>query len=86
MPAPGPIVFPAHALLIVEERLKEQEADGIRLPEGMPLDEVALRVQILTPLTRTRSTAPSARARLLPRGFSEPEGQLFDLLVWSRHA
>jgi hypothetical protein len=38
------IAFPAHALLIVEERLREQEAEGIRMPEGMPLDELALRV------------------------------------------
>ncbi len=37
---------PAHALVIVEERLKEQEAEGVRMPEGMPLDELALRVLI----------------------------------------
>jgi hypothetical protein len=40
------ISFPMHALLIVEERLREQQAEGIRLPEGMPLDELALRVLI----------------------------------------
>jgi hypothetical protein len=33
-----------HALLIVEERLREQEAEGVRMPEGMALDELALRV------------------------------------------
>ena len=32
------IVFPAHALLILEERLREQEAEGVEMPEGMPLD------------------------------------------------
>jgi hypothetical protein len=41
-----PIVFPEHALLIVEERLPEQQAEGVRMPEGMPLDELALRVLI----------------------------------------
>ena len=40
------IVFPAHALLIVEERLREQEAEGVRMPEGVPVDELALRVLI----------------------------------------
>jgi hypothetical protein len=42
--APDLIVFPEHALLIVEERLKEQEAEGVRTPEGMPLDQLALRL------------------------------------------
>jgi hypothetical protein len=37
-----PIAFPEHALLIVEERLREQEAERLRMPEGMLLDE-ALR-------------------------------------------
>jgi hypothetical protein len=40
-----PIVFPEHALLIVEERLKEQQAEGVRMPERM-LDELALRILI----------------------------------------
>jgi hypothetical protein len=39
-------VFPEHALLIVEERLREQSSEGVRMPEGMPLDELALRVLI----------------------------------------
>ena len=39
-----PISFPAHALLILEERLREQQAEGVRMSEGMPLDEKALRV------------------------------------------
>jgi hypothetical protein len=30
----------------MEERLREQEAEGMRTPEGMPLDELALRVLI----------------------------------------
>jgi hypothetical protein len=28
------ISFPLHALLIVEERLREQQAEGVRMPEG----------------------------------------------------
>jgi hypothetical protein len=32
------IFFPAHALLIVEERLREQAAEGVQMPDGMPLD------------------------------------------------
>jgi hypothetical protein len=35
-------VFPAHALLIVEERLREQEAEGVEMPD-MPREELALR-------------------------------------------
>jgi hypothetical protein len=41
-----PIVFPEHALFIVEERLREQQAEGVRMPEGMALDELALRILI----------------------------------------
>jgi hypothetical protein len=37
--------FPEHAHLIVEERLR-QEAEGVRMPGGMALDELALRVLI----------------------------------------
>jgi hypothetical protein len=40
------VAFPAHALLILEERLAEQEAEGVRMPEGMERDELALRVLI----------------------------------------
>ena len=43
---PELVVIPERALLIVEERLKEQQAEGVRMPEGMPLDELALRVLI----------------------------------------
>jgi hypothetical protein len=42
---PDLIVFPAHAL-ILEERLREQEAEGIRMPKGMGRDELALRMLI----------------------------------------
>jgi hypothetical protein len=44
------ISFPAHALLIVEERLREPEAEGVRMPEGMPREELALRVLIAAAL------------------------------------
>ena len=40
------IVFPLQALLIVEERLRQQQAEGVRMPEGMKLDESALRILI----------------------------------------
>jgi hypothetical protein len=40
------IVFPEHVLLIVEERLREQQAEGVRMPEGVALGELALRVLI----------------------------------------
>ena len=40
------LVISEHALLIVEERLREQQAEGIRMPAGMWLDELALRVLI----------------------------------------
>jgi hypothetical protein len=46
----GLIAFPAQALLIVEERLREQEAEGVRMPGGMPLNELALRVLIAAAL------------------------------------
>jgi hypothetical protein len=45
-----PVVFPAHALLVVEERLKEQQAEGVRLPDGVPLDELALRILVAAEL------------------------------------
>jgi hypothetical protein len=48
---PGLISFPAHSLLIVEERLREQEREGVRMPEGVPLDELALRILIAARMT-----------------------------------
>lgn len=41
-----PIIIPEHAVLILEERLKKQAAEGMKLPAGMPLDELAPRVLI----------------------------------------
>jgi hypothetical protein len=41
------ISFPAHALLVVEERLREQRAAGVRMPPHMQLDELALRILIV---------------------------------------
>jgi hypothetical protein len=35
-----PSRLPAHALLFLEERLREQEAEGVRMPEGMEWDEL----------------------------------------------
>jgi hypothetical protein len=53
----GPaVVFPTHALLVVEERLREQESEGVRLPPGMNRTELALRVLAVAALTsRPRS-------------------------------
>jgi hypothetical protein len=48
------IAFPTHALLIVEERLKEQEAEGVQMPEGMPLDDLALRVLVAAEILRPK--------------------------------
>jgi hypothetical protein len=44
--ATGLVSFPAHALLILEERLAEQEAEGVEMPEEMERDELALRILI----------------------------------------
>jgi hypothetical protein len=54
----NPIVFPAHALLIVEERLREQQAEGVRMPAGMPLDELALRILIAAETGQIPSLRP----------------------------
>ena len=48
------IVFPAHQLLVVEERLKEQEAEGVNMP-NMPKHEMALRILIAAELLRAKS-------------------------------
>jgi hypothetical protein len=47
------ISFPAHALLIVEERLREQREEGVRIADGMPLDELTLSVLVAAFLYRT---------------------------------
>jgi hypothetical protein len=52
--AQGLISFPAYALLILEERLAEQEAEGVKMPEEMERDELALRILIGTGLLRNR--------------------------------
>jgi hypothetical protein len=49
MPVPL-ISFPAHALPILEERLREQEAEGVEMPERMERDELALRILIVAAL------------------------------------
>jgi hypothetical protein len=57
------IVFPAHALLIVEERLREQEAEGVEMPVGIERDELALRILIAAEI----SGRPTSRVSHLPR-------------------
>jgi hypothetical protein len=64
------ISFPAHALLILEERHREQEREGVRMPEGMSLDELALRILIAAELTsEARSVVKSPRT---PPGITRP--------------
>ena len=41
---PALVSFPAHALLIVEERLREQEEAGVRMP---PISRTELALRIL---------------------------------------
>jgi hypothetical protein len=50
---PPLVAFPAHALLILEERLREQGAEGVEMPEGISLDELALRVLIAAETRRS---------------------------------
>jgi hypothetical protein len=45
------ISFPAYQLVVVQERLREQEAEGTEMPEGMERDELALRILIVATLT-----------------------------------
>jgi hypothetical protein len=52
---PGLISFPAHALLILEEHLVEQEAEGVEMPEWMEIDELALRILLAAELARRGS-------------------------------
>lgn len=56
----GLIFFPAHSLLIVEERLREQEAEGRQDARGKALDELALRVLIAAELAHLPDSAPGA--------------------------
>jgi hypothetical protein len=35
------LVIPEHSLLIVEERLREDQTEGVRMLKGMPLEELA---------------------------------------------
>lgn len=60
---PTLITFPAHALLIVEERLKEQEAEGVEMPAGMDRDELALRILIAASLAGASAAAIPKRLR-----------------------
>jgi hypothetical protein len=57
------VTFPAHALLILEERLAEQEAEGVEMPEGMERDELALRILVAAEgLRRCIGSRPNPRA------------------------
>jgi hypothetical protein len=49
------VAFPAYQLLVVQERLREQEAEGVEMPEGMERDELALQILIAAALMAERS-------------------------------
>jgi hypothetical protein len=55
------IVFPAHARLILEERLAEQEVQAVEMPEGMERDELALRILIAASRPSLRQSPPNLR-------------------------
>ncbi len=56
------ITFPAHAVLILEERLRErEEQDGLEPPAGMDRTELALRILILAELLALPSTKATAK-------------------------
>lgn len=44
--------FPAHALLIVEERLAEQESEGVRMPPDLDRTELALKILVVAALAQ----------------------------------
>jgi hypothetical protein len=48
----SPIGFPPEALLILEERLRQDEAEGVPMPEGVGRDELALPILIAAELVR----------------------------------
>jgi hypothetical protein len=62
--------MPEHALLIVEERLREHQAEGVRLPEGMDFDGLALRVLIAA---ETGRPTPPALMNLDSPAHPQPE-------------
>lgn len=41
-----PVSFPAEALLILEERLAEQAAEGVRFPPGQDRLELAVKILV----------------------------------------
>jgi hypothetical protein len=47
------VSFPVQALLIVEERLRDLKREGVKMPEEMPLDELALRVLVAAAVSRS---------------------------------
>jgi hypothetical protein len=54
------ITLPAHALLILEERLREQEAEGVEMPAGMERDELALRILTAVAILASYRRQPEA--------------------------
>jgi hypothetical protein len=47
------ISFPTEAFFTLQERLAEQEAEGVAMPAGMKRHELALRILIAAELTRS---------------------------------
>jgi hypothetical protein len=69
----GLIWFPDHSLLIVEERLREEHAEGVMMPEEIGREELALRVLVAADIvTRgSRSGRPLRGARVNARLITE---------------
>jgi len=38
------MVIPEHALLVIEERLKDQEREGVAMPAGLDREDLAIRI------------------------------------------
>ena len=67
------LVFPAHALLIVEERLREQEAEGVEVPDHLALDDLALRILIVASWISSAGGSIYGQGR---QAWSDPDEEL----------
>ena len=55
------VSFPTEAFFILQERLAEQEAEGVAMPAGMKRYELALRILIEAELSKRRGGSAGAR-------------------------
>jgi hypothetical protein len=58
----GLVSFPAHALLIVEERLRADQRDGLLAPDA-DVTELALKILVLAEHSRRTTVRVSKQAR-----------------------